>query len=304
MTVKILGRLAQTIVTFLLLTVLVFLLARLTGDPAPLVLSADATEEDFAFFRRQYGLDRNVFLQYLTFLSNLVNLDFGVSFRYRVPALDVVLSGIGPTLKLTGLSMAISTVVGVTLGTLAAVSRSRAVDFAINLFASVGQAVPSFWLGLMMIIMLAVTIPLFPSSGYGTAAHYVLPAITLAFFATSSIIRLTRTNVQEVLKSDFIYMERILGLSERRIILRHALRNASLPIVTYIGLQFGLLLSGAIVTERVFSWPGLGQVIVSAILNRDYPVIQATVLVTAILFMLINLLVDIIVVFLDPRLRT
>lgn len=300
----ILSRLAQAAVTFLLLTFLVFVLARLTGDPAPLVLSADATLDDFAFFRRQYGLDRNFVLQYLTFLSNLFSLDFGNSFRYRVPALDVVLAGIGPTLKLTGLSMLISGFVGVALGTFAAVSKSRVVDFTVNLVASIGQAVPSFWLGLMMIILFSITFPVFPSSGYGTAAHYVLPAVTLSFFATSSIIRLTRVNMQEALKSDFVHMERVLGLSERRVVLRHALRNASLPIVTYVGLQFGLLLSGAIVTERVFSWPGLGQVIVGAILNRDYPVIQATVLVTAILFMLVNLVVDILVVIMDPRLRS
>lgn len=300
----ILGRLAQAVVTFVLLTLLVFVLARLTGDPAPLVLSADATQDDFAFFRRQYGLDRNLVMQYVTFLGNVVNFDFGVSFRYRTPALDIVLSGIGPTLKLTGLSMLIAGVVGITLGTLAAVSKSRVVDLAVNAFASIGQAVPSFWLGMMLIILFAVTIPVFPSSGYGTPAHYILPALTLSFFACSSIIRLTRVNMQEALKSDFVHMERILGLPERRVVLRHALRNASLPIITYLGLQFGLLLSGAIVTERVFSWPGLGQVIVEAILNRDYPVIQATVLVTAILFMLINIIVDVLVILLDPRLRT
>lgn len=299
----ILGRLAQAVVTFLLLTLLVFVLARLTGDPAPLVLSADATDQDFAFFRRQYGLDRNPVMQYFTFLGNVLAFDFGISFRFRTPAIDIVMAGIGPTLKLTGLSILIAAVLGVTLGTLAAVSKSRAVDLSVNLVASVGQAVPSFWLGMMLIILFAVTIPVFPTSGYGTPAHYVLPAVTLSFFATSSIIRLARVNMQEALKSDFIHMERILGLSERRVVLRHALRNASLPIITYLGLQFGLLLSGAIVTERVFSWPGLGQVIVEAIMNRDYPVIQATVLVTALLFMLINLVVDVLVIVLDPRLR-
>jgi peptide/nickel transport system permease protein len=300
----ILGRLAQAFVTFLLLTLMVFILARLTGDPAPLVLSADATREDFDFFRRQYGLDGNLLMQYLTFLGNVLTFDFGVSFRMRTPAIDIVLAAIGPTLKLAGLSVLFAGIMGVALGTLAATTKSKTVDTLVNFISSVGQAVPSFWLGMMLIIMFAVTIPLFPTSGYGTPAHYVLPVLTLSFFACSSIIRLARANMQEALKSDFVHMERVLGLSEVRIVLKHALRNASLPIITYLGLQFGLLLSGAIVTERVFSWPGLGQVIVDAILNRDYPVIQATVLVTAVLFLLINLLVDVVVILLDPRLRS
>jgi peptide/nickel transport system permease protein len=304
MTLFILRRLVQTAVTFLLLTVMVFVLARLTGDPAPLVLPTEATAKDFEFFRRQYGLDRSLPFQYLTFLGNVLTGDFGISFRYRQPAIDIVASGLPPTLKLTGLAMAFATLIGVTLGTAATVSRTRFVDRAVNLVASVGQAVPSFWLGLILVMLFSIAFPIFPSSGYGTAAHYVLPAVTLSFFASSSIIRLTCVNLQEALRSDFVHMERVLGISEARIVLRHALRNAALPIITYLGLQFGLLIGGAIVTERVFAWPGLGQVIVEAILNRDYPVIQATVLVTALLFMLINLAVDILVTVLDPRLRT
>jgi peptide/nickel transport system permease protein len=302
-TILILKRLGQTAVTFLILTVMVFALARLTGDPAPLVLPTEATTKDLEFFRQQYGLDRSLPFQYLTFLSNAFVGDFGTSFRYRQPALSIVAAGLLPTLKLTGLSMLLAAVVGVTLGTVAAVSRRTSIDRAVNAIASVGQAVPSFWLGLMLVTLFAITLPLLPSSGYGTAAHYVLPTVTLSFFAASSIIRLTRVNMDEALRSDFVHMERILGISEWRIVLRHALRNASLPIITYLGLQFGLLIGGAIVTERVFAWPGLGQVIVDAILNRDYPVIQATVLVTALLFMLINLAVDVLVTVIDPRLR-
>jgi peptide/nickel transport system permease protein len=303
MTVLIFKRLGQAAVTFLILTVMVFALARLTGDPAPLVLPTEATAKDFEFFRQQYGLDRSLPFQYLTFLGNAFVGDFGISFRYRQPAFSIVAAGLLPTLKLTGLSMLLAALVGVTLGTFAAVSRRPIVDRAVNFVASFGQAVPSFWLGLMLVTLFAIVVPLLPSSGYGTAAHYVLPTLTLSFFATSSIIRLTRVNMDEALRSDFVHMERILGISETRIVLRHALRNAALPIITYLGLQFGLLIGGAIVTERVFAWPGLGQVIVDAILNRDYPVIQATVLVTALLFMLINLTVDVLVTVIDPRLR-
>jgi peptide/nickel transport system permease protein len=304
MAFHLLKRLAQTLITLFILTIMVFVLARLTGDPAPLVLPTEATDKDFSFFREQYGLDRSLPEQYLVFLRNILTGDFGTSFRYRQPAIGFVVAGLGPTLKLTGLAMLLAGFVGLALGTVAAVFRNPWIDRAVNLFASVGQSVPSFWLALMLVMLFSITLPWLPSSGYGTLAHYVLPVVTLAFFAAASITRLTRANMEEALRSDFVHMERILGISERRIVLRHALRNASLPIVTYLGLQFGLLMGGAIVTERVFAWPGLGQIIVEAILNRDYPVIQATVMVTALMFMLINLAVDILCMAIDPRLRT
>lgn len=304
MSVFIVKRLGQTLVTLLFMTVMVFALARLTGDPAPLVLPTEATTKDFEFFRQQYGLDRSLPVQYFVFVGNVLRGDFGVSFRYREPAMGIVLASLGPTLKLTGLAMLLALTIGLLLGITAAVARRRSVDRLVNLYASFGQAVPSFWLGLMLIIVFAITLPWLPSSGHGTLAHYVLPVVTLSIFASASITRLTRANMQEALQSDFVHMERVLGVSEARIVLRHALRNASLPIVTYLGLQFGLLVGGAIVTERVFAWPGLGQTIVDAILHRDYPVIQATVLVTALLFMLINLVVDMLCMILDPRLRT
>jgi ABC-type dipeptide/oligopeptide/nickel transport system permease component len=302
-TVFLARRLGQTLITLLVLTLMVFALARLTGDPAPLVLPTEATARDLDFFRQQYGLDRPLPHQYAVFLSNILRADFGMSFRYREPAIGIVLAGLGPTLRLTGLAMLLAVAIGLTLGIAAAVLRNRWVDRAVNLYASFGQAVPSFWLGLMLIILFSITLPWLPSSGHGTAAHYVLPVVTLSIFASASITRLTRANMADVMQSDFIHMERLQGLPESRIVLRHALRNASLPIVTYLGLQFGLLIGGAIVTERVFAWPGLGQIIVDAILHRDYPVIQATVLVTAVLFMLVNLAVDVLCMMLDPRLR-
>lgn len=298
-----LSRLGQTLVTLFILTIIVFGAARLTGDPAASVLPADATEADRDFFRRQYGLDRPLPEQYLVFIGNAVRGDFGVSFRHRLPAMDMVRDAIGPTLELTSLAMLLALIVGLPLGILSAVYRGSAIDRLSSLYASLAQSIPSFWFGLMLIMFFAVMFPIFPSSGYRTAWHYVLPVVTLSLFASASIARLTRANMQEALRSDFVYMERILALSERRIVLKHALRNASLPIITFFGLQFGLLMGGAIVTERVFAWPGLGQLIVGAILSRDYPIVQAGVLVTALFFMIVNLIVDILCMVLDPRVR-
>jgi peptide/nickel transport system permease protein len=296
-------RIAPTLLTLLVLTLIIFSLARLTGDPTPLVMPSEATEADRQFFREQYGLDRNLAVQYFIFLNNAAHGDFGVSFRFRVPAFDIVKDAILPTMSLAMAAMVLAILIGVPLGCAAAVSRGSVIDKATSLFASLGQATPTFWVGLILIALFAIRFPLFPSSGYGTLAHYILPTLTLGFYASSSIARLTYANMVEVLKSDFVYMERILGLSNWSIVLKHGLRNASLPIVTYLGLQFGLLLGGAVVTERVFAWPGLGQTIVDAILYRDYPVVQAAILTTALLFLMINLVVDLLVMFLDPRLR-
>jgi peptide/nickel transport system permease protein len=296
-----LTRLGQALVTLALLTVLIFVLARLTGDPTPLVLPSEATEADRAFFRRQYGLDRPVHEQYVVFLRNVLRGDFGISFRYREPAFDLVLMAIGPTLQLAGVSMLVAILLGLPLGIAAALRPGSWLAAAVRGYASLGQAMPTFWTGLMLIFVFAISIPVLPSSGYGTAANFVLPAVTLGFYASASVTMLTWANMTEALRSDFVQMERVLGIPRRLIVLKHALRNASLPIVTYLGLQFGLLLGGAVVTERVFAWPGVGQMLVDAILNRDYPVVQAAVMLTAVLVMTINLVVDLLYAVLDPR---
>jgi peptide/nickel transport system permease protein len=297
----ILTRMWQTLITLLLLTILIFVLARLTGDPTPLVMPSEATEADRNFFRQQYGLDRPVHEQYIIFLRNVLSGDFGISFRYREPAFGLVMAAVGPTLQLAGVSMLVAILFGLPLGILAALRPGTWLAAAVRGYASLGQAMPTFWSGLMLIFLFAITLPVLPSSGYGEAANFVLPAITLGFYASASIAMLTWANMTEALRSDFVQMERVLGIPQRLIILKHALRNASLPIVTYLGLQFGLLLGGAVVTERVFAWPGVGQMLVDAILNRDYPVVQAAVMVTAVLFMTINLAVDLLYAVLDPR---
>lgn len=296
-------RVWQTCVTMLILTVIIFGLARLTGDPTPLVMPSEATEADRTFFREQYGLDQNIFQQYFVFMGNVLTGNFGTSFRQREAAFDIVLSGVGPTLWLASASMVLAIVIGVSLGCLSAIRPHGFIDRASNVFASMAQATPTFWVALILVMLLAVKYPLFPSSGYGTWAHFVLPTLTLGLYSAGSIIRLTRANMVEVLNSDFIYMGRILGYSETSIVLKHALRNAGLPIITFMGLQFGILLGGAVVTERIFAWPGLGQIVVDAILGRDYPVVQATILFTAFLFLMVNLLVDCLIIILNPRLR-
>jgi peptide/nickel transport system permease protein len=296
-------RIGEMLVTLLLVTLLVFCLARLTGDPTPLIVPPEATDAERDYFRRQYGLDRSYPEQYVTFLRNIAAGDLGVSFRLREPAFNVVARSLGPTLKLAVAGMLLAIAIGLPLGIAAAATHKRWVKRLVGWYGSLGQAMPPFWVGLTLVMLFALWLPILPTSGYGKWSSYVLPALTLAISTSSAIARLTQANMEEALRADFVQLERVLGLSEARIFLKHALRNAALPIVTYLGLQFGLILGGAIVTERVFAWPGIGQTVVEAILGRDYPVVQAIVLTTAVLFMLINLAVDILYMVLDPRVR-
>jgi len=303
MTRYILRRLLQTVVTAIFVTVIVFSLARLTGDPTLLILPTEATEADRTFFRRQLGLDRSLPEQYLTFLGNALRGDLGVSFRYREPALDLVLSRLPATLELAAASMTLAVIVALPIGILAAIRRGSYLDVATRWFATLGQSTPTFWLGLILMLIFAVQFGWLPSSGRGGIEYLILPAVTLGWYSAAAIARLTRSSMLEMMQNDFIRFERLAGLPERVIVMKHALKNAAIPIITYMALQFGVLLSGAVVTEQVFAWPGLGQVVVEAINTRDYPVIQAAVLVTAFLFLLINLAVDLIYSWLDPRIR-
>jgi len=281
----------------------IFALARLAGDPVPLVLGTEATMADIQFYRHQYGLDKPLVMQYLTFLGNISQGDFGVSFRYRVPAISLILPALWATFKLVSLAMLMAVVVGVPLGVLGSVKPHGLLSRMVGWYAAAGESIPSFWFALVLMLVFAVKLGVLPSSGYGTWQHFVLPVCTLALFSSASLAALTRANMVSALQSDFVKMERNLGMPEYLIFFKHALRNASLPIITFLGLQFGVLLGGAVVTERVFAWPGIGQVLVEAIFTRDYPIIQAGVLVTAFCFMLINLVVDAMVGILDPRVR-
>lgn len=303
MGIFILRRSAEALATLFVLTFVIFLLARLVGDPVPLILGTEATKEDMQFLRKQFGLDQPLLLQYVNFLANIVQGDFGNSFRYRVSAIGLVLPALWATFKLVGTAMVLSVCIGLPLGILSSMAPRGWLSRAVRWYAAAGESIPSFWFALMLMLLFAVTLGVLPSSGYGTWQHYVLPVTTLALFSSASLAALTRANMVNALQSDFVKMERNLGLPEAVIVFKHALRNASLPIVTYLGLQFGVLLGGAVVTERIFAWPGVGQVLVEAIFTRDFPIIQAGVLLTAFCFMLINLLVDILATALDPRVR-
>ncbi len=303
MPIFIIRRGGEVFATMLVLTIVIFALARLAGDPVPLVLGTEATKSDIEFYRRQYGLDKPLLMQYLTFLGNISHGDFGVSFRYRVPAIGLILPALWATFKLVSVAMLLAIAVGVPLGVLGSVRPRGLLSRFVGWYAAAGESIPSFWFALVLMLVFAVTLGVLPSSGYGTWQHYVMPVCTLALFSSASLAALTRANMVSALQSDFVKMQRNLGMSEPVIIFKHALRNASLPIITFLGLQFGVLLGGAVVTERVFAWPGIGQVLVEAIFTRDYPIIQAGVLVTAFCFMLINLAVDILAGELDPRVR-
>ena len=303
MGIFIMRRAAEAFATLFVLTFVIFLLARLVGDPVPLILGTEATVQDMQFLRRQFGLDQPLMLQYVNFLGNIIQGDFGNSFRYRVSAIGLVLPALWATFKLVGVAMVLSVCIGLPLGVFASMAPRGLLSRVVVWYAAAGESIPSFWFALMLMLLFAVTLGVLPSSGYGTWQHYVLPVTTLALFSSASLAALTRANMVNALQSDFVKMERNLGLPEVVIVFKHALRNASLPIVTYLGLQFGVLLGGAVVTERIFAWPGVGQVLVEAIFTRDFPIIQAGVLLTAFCFMLINLLVDILATALDPRVR-
>jgi len=299
----ILRRLLQTAVTAVFVTMIVFALARLTGDPTVMLLPTEATQADRDFLKNQLGLDKSLPAQYLTFVGKALSGDFGMSFRYRVPVRDLVLSRLPATIELAVLSMLLAIAIAMPIGILSALQRGSLVDRLARWFATLGLATPTFWLGLMLILLFAVTLNWLPAAGREHWSSRILPTIALGWFSAAAIARLTRSSMLDAMQSDFVRFERLSGLPEWVIVLKHALKNAAIPIVTYMALQFGVLLSGAVVTERVFAWPGIGSLVVDAILERDFPVVQAAVLVTAILFLLINLATDLFYSWLDPRIR-
>jgi peptide/nickel transport system permease protein len=282
---------------------LVFVALRMSGDPAAAMLPGDASVEETIALRRTLGLDRPLYAQYASFLGSAVTGDFGMSFRHQQPAFELVLERLPATLELAFAALVLALLVALPLGILAAVYRGGAVDIAAMVFAVIGQATPYFWMGIMLILIVAVQLDWLPTSGRGGVERLILPAVTLGTHFAASLARLTRTSMLEVLGQNFVTTARAKGLSERSVILGHALKNAAVPVVTLIGLQFGTLLGGAVVTETIFAWPGVGRLAVQSIFVRDYPVVQAGVLVLALTFVALNLLVDLLYGWLDPRIR-
>jgi peptide/nickel transport system permease protein len=282
---------------------IVFFLMRLSGDPALLFLPAQATAQDVAVYKRVHGLDRSLPVQYGYFLADAAHGDFGRSLRFEEPALPLVLSRLPATLLLAGSSALVGLAIAIPLGIVAALRRGRAADTLAMVAALLGQSFPQFWLGLMLILLLAVRVKAFPPSGAGGLQHLVLPSLTLGLALAALLARLLRANLIEVLAQDYIRTGRAKGLSPRQVVRRHALKNAALPSLTVLGLQLGLLISNAVVVEFVFGYPGIGRLALTAINQRDYPVVLAFIFVVGLIYAVLNLVVDLLYTWLDPRVR-
>jgi peptide/nickel transport system permease protein len=299
----ILRRLLQGVLLLVVLALVVFSLARLTGNPADLLLPEDASRDDRAHLLRALGLDRPLHEQLGLFLSGALRGDLGQSIRYRRPAVELFFERLPNTLALVPLALAGALAVGIPLGVLAALYRGTLIDRLCNAIAVLGIATPSFWLGIVLIYIFSIKLGWLPSARMGGPEHYILPALTLGAFLVAGMMRLVRSSLLEVLDSEFVRLARIKGLSEMVVIWKHSLRNALIPVVTLFGVFFALLVTGAIVTETVFAWPGVGRLTYEAVIFRDYPLLQAVILLKAIIVLGVNLAIDILYAYLDPRVR-
>ena len=298
------SRIVRAAVALWLVSTVVFVVMRLSGDPVPLLLPPEAPRSEIFRVRAELGLDRPLPVQYVIFLANALRGDFGRSIHFRQPAFRVVLGYLPATFELGLSAFALALVVAVPIGVVSAMRRNSLVDQATMGLALVGQAAPTFFIGILLILIVSLKLGLLPTSGRGDWRYLVLPALTLGAFAMASIARLTRSAVLEVLRADYIRTARAKGLAETLVVAKHTLKNAAVPIVTITGLQFGTLLGGAVVTETVFAWPGIGRLAIQSIYNRDYPIVQCTVFLSAVLFIVINFCIDLIYGLLDPRVRS
>jgi peptide/nickel transport system permease protein len=300
--------LLQSLIVLNGVLLIVFLMLHLTGDPAGVLMPVDATQEDLDRFRKDMGFDQPLHVQYGYFLfghgdknRGVLRGDFGFSYRHEVPAMGLVVEHIPATVYLAMISMIIALAIAIPAGIFSAVFRNTWIDHLSSVTSMFGQSLPNFWMGLMLIIVFSVYLRWLPTSGYEGPEHVILPALTAGLYATARIMRMMRSTLLEVLGLDFVRTARAKGLGEAAVIVRHALKNASIPVVTLVGLELGLLLSGTVVTEVVFAWPGVGFLTVDAIINQDYPVVQAAVTLLAIMFIGVNLTVDVVYAWLDPR---
>jgi len=297
-------RLFQMIIALFLMSVIVFLLGRMTGDPVSILLSQYSTEEDRIRITEQLGLNKPVLEQYGIFILNALKGDLGKSVAGdNRPALALILERFPASLKLALVALIISILVGIPLGVLSAVKRGSFLDAFARLLALLGQSLPAFWLGIVLMYFFSVKLRLLPTSGYGGIRHFILPAATMGLFTVAAVTRLTRSSMLEVLDSEYIKLARIKGVSEAIVIWKHALRNSLIPVITFMGTFFATMITGAVVIETVFSWPGIGRLAYESILNRDFPVMQAVILFMTTLYILANLIVDILYAWVDPRIR-
>lgn len=299
----ILRRSFQSIIALFLLSVIVFGVVRLTGDPSYLLIDESASEEQRLEIRRGLGLDRPLVVQYGIFIGNFMQGDLGRSVRGRTPVKDLLADRLMPSVKLAGFALLIIVVTAVPLGVIAAVKKGTIIDSAAKLVAVLGQSLPSFWLGIILIEIFAVQFELLPAQGMGGISHYVLPGFTLSLFLVAGVMRLLRSSMLDVLDSEYIKLARVKGLSESKVIWKHALKNSLIAVVTFGGTYVAALITLAILVEVVFAWPGLGRMVFNGIINRDFPVVQSLVILTGALVIAVNLLVDILYAYLDPRVR-
>jgi peptide/nickel transport system permease protein len=296
-------RFFQSLLALLVLSMLIFLMSRMTGDPTMLMLPDDATREDMERLRHALGLDRPLPVQYWVFLSNAVQGDFGRSIKGQMPVIDMIKERLPNSIKLAAVALCIAVLLAFPLGVVAAVKKDTALDTVANIVAVLGQSLPQFWVGIVLIQIFAVRLRWLPVAGVGSFAHYVLPAFTLGWFVVAGMMRLLRSSMLDVLGSEFVKLARIKGLPGRTVIWKHALRNALIPVLTFGAIYLAILVTGAILVETVFAWPGIGQLIYQGIVFRDFPVVQAVVLLTATIVIAVNLLVDITYAYIDPRIR-
>jgi len=298
-------RLLQAAFVFLAVTLLVAWAVRLTGDPA-LMLTQGAgsiTEADLERIREALGVNQPFLVQYAGFLKGLFTFDLGRSFSGGTPVSLLIAQALPSTLGLALVSLVVSIVISIPLGVLAAIRRGRWVDQLIRIVSLLGLSMPNFWLGTMLMLLLSITLQLLPPSGFSGLESFIMPALTMGIILTATNVRLVRTTMLEVLNAQYIIVARAKGLSERRVLYKHALRNCAIPLITYLGLQFGGLLGGIVVVEKVFNWPGLGTMAFEAVGARDYPVLQAVIAILALSIIVINLLTDIVYGLVDPRIR-
>ena len=298
-----LRRLLLSVVAMLGVVTIVFALLHASGDPATLLVSQDATQADIAEIRRAYGLDQPLLVQYARFVSRAARGDLGYSYRQGLPVGELIVDRLQATCELALVGLAVAVLLGVTLGIVAAARHGSPLDTAAMTLALLGTSVPSFWLGLLLIIVFGVQLGWLPVSGSGTLKHLLMPAFVLGGFYAAQISRLTRTSLLEVLAQDFVRTAWAKGLAMRAVLLKHVLRNAMLPVMTVLGMDFGRMLGGAVVVETIFAWPGMGRLAVQAVLGRDFPVVQGVAIMGAAIFMVVNLIIDMLYGWVDPRLR-
>lgn len=297
------GRLSQSLVTLLVISALIFFAVRASGNVVNMMAPIDANAAQIARIRAEVGLDKPIPVQFWRYVTRSIRGDFGNSFRSREPARDLVFARLPATAELAAVALSIACGVGVPIGVASASRRGSLLDGVGRIIALFGQAVPQFWAAIVLILVFSVNLRWFPSGGRNGLSSVVLPAVALGWYSAASIMRITRSAMLDSLSEDYVIFARARGLSERRIVWRHALRNASLPIITLMGVQLGYLLGGAVAIETVFAWPGIGKLMIDSIFARDYAVVQAAVLVSGVIFVSLNFCIDMAYLWIDPRIR-